>query len=708
MDNTTFTNALDPANTVDEPFSPFDLSLDDEKLHRLCTNEFAQDVSHWEQEPWLLSLTDKENIAYLLGIQDGGKVVNKNIETPYVDNRLFASVRAILAYATGQPAKPNLLPSRSDETSEHVANQSEQGIYQHVLDHDVNTQMRLAVKNLITRKRGYLKLRYDEYYGPFGDICTENVDPADIVISREARYQSNPLRIWHRQQATIEKLVAKFPDKKDDIYAVYGIKRGTYTQVSRVVTYQECWFTYWDDGEEAEGVCWLIPDKQLCLGKMKNPNWIRKGSKKQQMIANMTYMPIKPFICLNYWNTGRSFIDETCLFDQARPMQDILNKRGKQIVENADRANPKTLVNGSLWDEADAKKFVSKAYGTIGLLNKADPNTNVHDSIAVIQTAQLPSYVMEDKNDARTEVDTMMGTPVQFRGQQPQSKNPTLGQDLLVRNQASALQDDLVAVINGAWRQYYVYLMQMMNVYLEDDYFVMVKGKDGLFNKIMLSSDNIDTNVRVTVTIDSTLPLDKQSLRATAIQLAQMNKIDYLTMFEDLGVPDPEKRAERLLKWELDRMTYMQSVQNQILSNEAEIDIGLIINGREPEERDDYNENYLNHWNRFMTTERFRKLDMKVQQKLAEFIASVADKAAMTEGLRDSIMDPSGMIDRPPVPKGPDVRIFGNLDPATSAAMVGMAPPQSATSPGTGSAPAPVGQASPPRMQNPAQFGTNT
>lgn len=720
-----FTNNLDPRSETEKLIQLFDLDLEDEQLLKICANELEDDIAHWEKEPWLLSLTDKENMAYLIGVQKDARVTNPNTETPYVDNRLFASVRATLAYATGSTAKPELLPSKTDDKYLHVAQQMGLGLYQHAKDHGVNKQFKVAVKNLITRKRGCIKLRYDPDAGPFGDIVTENVDPADIVIGRFSKYGKNPERIFHKQKASISQLCNRFPDAKDQIYAYYGIKRGVYSQTSREVTYWECWFTYYDaNDEECEGLCWFIPRAPFVLGKMQNPNWIYKGSKKQQKIQNMTTYPIKPFVWFNYWNSGRSFIDETCIFDQGRPLQDILNKRGRQIVENADYANPRILANGSLWDEGDAKKFVNKSPKTIGLLNNMAPDANINNAVTVVQPSQLPAFVFQDKLDARAELDVLMMTP--SGGQQP-SNMPQVGQGKLLNNTVSQLQDDLVDLVNHAWADYYQYLYHMMNVYLDDDYYVMTKGQQGEYNHILLNNNTIDTNVRITVTVDSNLPIDKPTQRATAMQLAQMQRIDDLSLFEMLGLPEPEKLAERKLRWEIDRYTYMQSIEQKLLSAEAEADITLITNGKQPEERDDYNEDYLNHFNLFITSNRFARLPMDVQGKLTAYLQHVANLAAQTEGLRDSILNPAGIIDRPPIfplPKREIMyRINGMMSPQDTANIAGgesalavpvtqaqQAQQQAAggganPQPGGGSAPAPLGQPSPPRVQQPSQFG---
>lgn len=710
-----YSSPLHPKFQYDEETQLFDLGTDDDKLAKMVVNSFDANVSYWEKAPWLFTRTDKENINYLIGDQlDANKLLP--FQTRYVDNRLHASVRAILAYATGQLAKPELLPSKTSDKYKIMARNMQAFLYQHAKDHNVNLEMRLALKNLITRKRGVLKLRFDEYYGAFGDICTENIDPSDIVVDRFSGFRQDPNIIYHRQKCTIEELCAKFPDKTNDIYEAFGLKRGIFTQLSRVVTYWEAWFSYWEDGTKCQGLLWFLPKTSCILGKMKNPNWLYKGSDRNQKIINVTYAPPKPFIFLNYLNTGRSFLDETCLMDQAVPMQDILNKRGRQIVENADYANGRTLIDKRVMEQSDAQKFVNKHPRTIGMVDTTNSGNDITKAVFQLQASQLPSYVMQDKMDARSEIDVMMGTPAQFGGVNTQTgKNPTLGQDLLVKNQAGALQDDLVGVVDQGYKDFYKLLLQMCTVYLDDDYWIMTKGYDGQHVMIQLHDENLDTNVRMTVTTDSTLPLDKQAQRATAMQLLQMNKIDELTAYEMLGLPDPEKIVERHIRSALDPYTYMQSLEQKLFNAEADADIALVTLGKTPEPRDDYSERYLGHWNLFLASPRFGRLKPEQQQRLTDFLRQVTDRAAMAESMHDSMLSPAGILDRFPLPPMPkrDVRIYGNLDPQGSATMAGM-PPQQAVggpapapqAPPPASAPTPgaAPQGSPPRIMNPNQF----
>lgn len=631
----------------DEAYEALDLILPDDKLNKMLVQSLDADVDYWNQAPWNLQSVDVENVRFFLGDQIRDKVY-LNRDTPYIDNRLFAATRAILSYATGQLAKPEITPSRSDETFEKMARSIQQALYQHSADEYVEQKVKAAVTNLIVRKRGYMKLRYDPNQGTYGDIITENCNPEDIIISRTAKFMDNPDKIYHRVRCSVEELCARFPNKEADIKMAFGIKQGRYSQMSRFVTYFECWFSYYDDKRvPREAVCWFLPEHNLILDKMPNPNWVYTGDDAEDKQQNLMFVPPKPFIWFNYINLGHSFIDETCLFEQAKPQQIMLNKRGQQIWDNADYVNGRWIANKKAMSEDDAVKIINKGAKTVALVNSED----VTKAFANISSPDLPSYVYNTLMDARNEIDTMMGTPAIFRGEQPSSQD-TLGRDLMVKQQAGALQDDLVRAVALGMERYYKVKLQMMRTYYTDDYWFQVKGGDGKFDFIMLNGDNIDANVKVGVQVDSTLPLDKESIRVTALQLSQKNPnvgIDQLTLMEDLGMPDPEIRTERFLKSQLEPQVYLKSIEQNLDNNDAEIDIMLLTAGKEPEERDDYDEGYLGYFNMFIASNRFAKLPQDAQQRITTFLIAVQHIATESANLQATALDDAGMLDTPPV-----------------------------------------------------------
>lgn len=658
----------------DEDYELFNLSLPDDKLDKMLINSLEADTDYWNKSPWRLKDTDLENVKFYLGEQVENKEWLKG-GNEFVDNRLFSSVRAILSYATGQLAVPEITPSRSDKEFVHMARMIQSALYQHSLNEDVDQKTRAAVANLILRKRGYLKQRFDPNSGAFGDIITEVVNPEDIIIDRTAGYLQNPNKIYHRVRCSIDELIARFPKKEKDILTAYSIKQGRFSQMSQYVTYFECWFTYMDKNVPREAVCWFVPDKHLILDKQPNPNWIYTGDDTRDKQQNITPTPPKPFTSFNYLNLGHSFIDETCLFEQGKPMQELLNKRQKQFHQNVDYMNGRWVASKKAFDEGDAQKLINKGPRTVAMTNAED----VNKAIAVLTPTGQPQQVFESIVDARGEIDQMMGTPNVFKGADPQNRD-TLGRDMMVKQQAGMLQDDLVRAVSKGMENYYQLKLQMMRVYYTDDYWFQVKGGDGKFDFIMLNGDVIDSNVKIGVEVDSTLPLDKQMIRANAMGLAKLRLIDPLTLFEDMGLPNPEIRTERLQRSLIDPFTYLKSIEEQMDDNDAEVDIMMLAAGKDPQERDNYDESYLNYFNHFLTTNRFAMLPQEAKQRVVSYLTAVQHLAAQSSNLQTAMLDDAGILEQPVQPPMPKrtirVDVPGTqLDAGQTSQLTGAQPP---------------------------------
>lgn len=631
---------------ADEAYETFNIAMPDDRLQKMLIDALDSNVEYWNKKPWDLQTTDKENVNFLLGDQLDDKEFLKT-DSKYIDNRLFSSTRAILSYATGQLAVPEITPSKGDEVYLKGARDLQSALYQHSLDENVDVKTRAAVLNLLTRKRGFLKLRWDPNAGLNGDVVTEVCNPEDIIIDRYAGYLSNPNVIYHRLRCSVDELCSRFPEKEAKIKQAYAIKQGRFTQISRFVTYFEAWFTYIDDNKPKEGVAWFIPEHNLILDKMPNPNWVYTGNEKKDKITNVLERPPKPFVWFNYINLGHSFIDETCLFEQARPMQEMLNKRGRQIWENADYVNGRWVASKKSFSQEDAYKVINKGAKTIALVDSDD----VTKTLMNVASAELPAYVYNTLLDARNEIDAMMGTPSVFKGSQPDQQD-TLGRDMMIKQQAGMLQDDLVRSVSTGMELYYKIKLQMWRTYYTDDYWFQCKGADGKYEFILINGDDIDSNVKVGVQVDSTLPLDKQQIRATSLQLWNAGQaIDYRTLMEDLGLPNPEVRAERYMKSKLDPAGYVKSIELSNIDTDAESDIMLLVKGKTPEERDDYSKDYFDYFNRYMASNRFQKLqaeDAEAAQRVTAFLMAIQHAASVTTGLQELILDDAEMLPTPP------------------------------------------------------------
>jgi|SRR6185503_6127237 len=684
--NNAYTQRFTDLYLPPEDYEAFNLALPDEKLRQMLVKSLEDNRAHWNQKPWSLEEIDKENVNYFLGEQLNETEYVKG-DVRYKDNRLFPGIRAILAYATGQLTKPELTPSRSDNIYLKGARDLQMALYQHSLDEKADRKFRAATMNLVIRKRAYIKLRWDPNAGVDGDIVSEVCNPEDIIIDRNAKYLDNPNVIYHRIRCSIDELCARFPGKKADILAAFGIVQGRYSQMSKYVTYFEAWFTYIDGGKPREGVCWFLPEQEIILDKQPNPNWIYTGDDKKDRKKNLLACPPKPFVSFNYMNMGESYIDETSLFEQAKPQQEMINRRGRQIMENADYVNGRWVASKDAFNEEDAQKLINKGPKTVALASGED----ISKSLINVGAQEMSQYAVNTLYDARSEVDDILGTPTQFRGAQPHTSD-TATRDVMVKQQAGALQDDLVAAVSDAAENYYQIKLQMFRVYFDEDHQFACKGGDGKYVFITLNGESIDENVKIGVQADSMLPLDKAQIRMTAMDLWKAGQaIDYRTLMDDLGLPDPEVRTERYLKSHIDPINFLRSIEVTQIDTDAESDIQLVIMGKDPDERDNYSADYINYFNRVMASNRFQKLKPDVQQRLVQFFASIQHIATASANLQGSILDAAGIVDDRmpmPIPKT-SVRIVGAVDPNQSAQLAGVQPdnPQAP--------PAPPGQPSP-------------
>lgn len=642
MDTQYFSQATD---TISEPYEMFDLKLKDDQLVRMVGDTMQESVNHWNTYPYEFSIADEQNIKYWLGDQMGanGYQIANGQKIRNMGNRLQTSTRAVLAYVNARVANPEVMPSTGRKEAQLFAKDVADAMHQHAIDNDLEEKAGKATQALVLQKRGFLKQRFDPTIGPYGDIVIDYVPPEDIVIDKDAAWNNDPSRIWHKQEATVEELCLKFPDKKDAIKAALGIERGTYRQMSRRETFYEVWFTYYDNTARREGLCWYLPTGKLILGKMQNPNYIYTGDDAKDRMINFLPYPPKPFVIFSYMNSGKALLDETSLFEQAKSLQDLYNTRRKQIFVSNDNMGGRHIVDLGAMNEEDVVKFFKRLdKGVLGI--KPGDGKTVDNVYSHVPHNPLPAQSYDEAIDLRNEIDTSMGTPNIFRGDQ--SKNNTLGQDERIIEQAGALQDDLARAIDKAMQRHYRLLFQMFKAYYTENHWFTIKGDTGAYDYVVLSSDTMDTNAKVSVESGSTLPSNKREIHDIAFEAARAGKIDDLSFWEAMvygKLPDPETIVERLQKQLNDPAAFMADIAKEVASRDAMVDISLLIADKAPPERDEYNADYLNSFNTFVMGNRFVQLPNDAQERIKIHVASAGSMAARTVNLGDTQEQPSSM-----------------------------------------------------------------
>lgn len=618
MDKAFPDGTVDDISTQDgvvDNLDALDISLSDQEIIGALHGRIEDSKSYWNSpRGYDLESVRNENVNLHLG-----KQVDKNAlyahQVPYVDNEIFVGVESILAYVTSQTPQPEVYPAQDSQESKILATDLEKVMLAHSDRFDLPRKMEGAVRNMLLKRVGFLKLRNDPFHGKNGDIVPEVVNPDNIIVDKNAAMGENPGFIAHVLKCSVDELVARFPKKKDEIFAAVGIVRGTPKQMGNTVVYREVWCTYWDNGAPKEGVVWYF--KNVVLDKDLSPNWDYDNEDN-----NFLDLPVKPFIPFNYINDGSHWIDQTSPVEQAAHQQHILNKRGRQIVENADKANPTKVFAADLMDKNDAENLTGDPNQSIIV-----KGNDVNKAITIVQGQQLPNFVMDDKMDARQSVHNILGTPPQFTGA-GQDKGATLGQDLMAKNQAQARQDAIVRAIDSAMNNYFKLLAQLMKVHYTEQHYFTINGGDGQFDYIAMSSEKIEPGTTIKVKSGTSLAFDKQRHQAVALQLAKLNRISTYDLYKDLQLDNPQKRYDNWMKSTTDPAALSSDIKGDEADRTAYIDFIEILAGIEVKPRDDIEPEHLLAHQKQLVTDKFMNADPEKQQALIQHIRGESDSLA--------------------------------------------------------------------------------
>lgn len=598
----------------------FDLDMKDEEVIALVKKKVEKAESFWNSTfKW--DKVREKNEKYWLGEQiDKKKLYDHNV--PYVENRVFLDIETSNSILNSRTPEPEVFPAQNTETSKKIAEDIEKGLLAHSEKHQIQDKFRFILRHMKLYRIGCLMLRWDEDFGRIGDIVPEYIMPEDLILDPDARPGENPKIGGRYLDQTVEELILKFPDKQEEIFKRLDIQRGTKSQLGKIVRYKEIWFTYYKGGKPQEGVCWMFND--LLLGKMRNPNWVYAEGNEYK--KNFLDRPLKPFIYFTYLNLGRHLVGSTSEIEQAIPLQDVLNKRGKQIVENADHANS-GWVFGKGFSAEDAELLTGDPDEKI--ITDSD---NVNNTVARFPGAQLPAFVLQDKREARDAIDNMFSVHSVTRGEE--SSNKTLGQDQLQIQQDMTRQDDLVRCFESGVDQYYKHLLQMMKVYYTEEHMYRINGEDGQFDTVVMKADNIEDGIDVKVKVGSTLPIDKAALRKISMELVGAGLGDPMSLYEDLGLPNARKRMERLLKWKMDPASFADDVRKEKFERDAFMDIQILNRGKMAEPRKGITPEHLEYHTEYMMGREYREAKDEVKQMHVDHVSMETEDLRQTADLR--------------------------------------------------------------------------
>jgi hypothetical protein len=654
-----------------------DTSIQAQQLIKNLNDRLQDSAEYWDDvQGQNLKYARAQSVRMVLGKQiDTSKLYRYQI--PYIDNELHIAVDTIISYATAQTPRPEVYPAQNTDEAKILARDVEKAMQSHSDMIGLDQIFEQAAWNCLVKRVGVIKLFYDPDYGRNGEIMAESLDPNFVIVDKNVKMGQNPSFICEIHKDSLERLLEMFPAKKEEMFRVLGVKRGTPRQMTMEIVWREFHATVYLKNKPVEWVfCYT---KDVMLDAFKDPNWLYNGNGGR--MSNFLPAPMKMYVPINYLNDGSHWVDQTTPVEQAYSMQDVLNKRGRQIMENADTANGFLVFSSDAVTNDDVENLTGDPNQKLTINTNGRP---IGELVMQIQAHQLPSYVVEDKIDSRTTLHSLMGTPAQFSGTNAENNqgSDTLGEAVMIKNQASGRQDRFVRCIERAAKVYFNCLAQMMRVHYDDKHWFVYNAGDGDYDRICLTRSMLDEGMLIGVRTGTTLPFDKAQAQTIAMNLAKGGLISVLDLYQDLHMDNPQQRYDNWVKWKTQPDLLARDAFSQQEDQEAYVDFIEIMAGKKVKPRDDASlEHVLTH-RKQMITDKFLKAKRAVQTEMLEHVEAELHSLELRQALDQMSQVPQGLDvtnqpqlppPQPPMPMGMPGMPPGAVPPAGG--QMGASPP---------------------------------
>lgn len=532
--NKTSGDTIEDGQGTPDLISQYRSEMPDEELIAL-KNQWKRDYAIYYRDIEQVQQTDYD---YWLGKQTKTTVEDMlDSQRSLVDNEIFVGLETFLPIATRANPEPVVTVDQA------VGDQTLADLVRNSLYYQADRQkLRMLLKG-VTRdwalfKLGVLKVRWDNVEN---DIATEVINPRRMIFDRDGYVKEGGIftgdylgEIKLIEAAT---LIQLFPKSKEFILARASGKKGTKLQI------EEWWYKNKD---------YFFTLDDHVLGKYKNHLWNYDGvdpiTGQEVTGANHLSQPMAPYLFLSVYSTRTQPHDDTTPVQQALSVQDLINRRFRQIDKNAESTNNGIVVNGNLNSEQAA--LAAEAVRKGGAIRIPDKNVDVRTAVMRLPAPPLAATVYENLQDARQIISTILGTS----GSTPQSINQedsVRGKILVNQLDSSRIGGGVTEFIEQLSDTWYNLVLQVMYVYYDVPHYAKAIGEYGAQELIQLKNTDLQGKIMVTVKEGSMVPKDPLTMRNQAVDLWSANGIDPISLGKALEMPDPYDYAKNLLMWKM-------------------------------------------------------------------------------------------------------------------------------------------------------------
>lgn len=479
--------------------------------------------ARWKSEKqWYLNLAfyfGQQNVAFKGGTNSQDRSFQLYTPpAPYyrarpIINQIRPRIRTEMAKLTAQKPNAFIVPASSDDRDMYAANAGEQiwdSFYRFKKYHSV---LRRAVFWASATGNGFIKAYWDEskmdsITGDQGDICFEPITPFHIFVPdlKEEDIEKQSFVI-HAQMRNAEELsrIYKQPISfeksdstllEDSFMNVMGVQAW---EKNKSVLVLECWVRPNIMPDMPNGGMYVIAGNRIIYGD--GEGW--------PFAHNMF-----PFAHIGHVQSGKFYRDS--IITDLIPLQKEYNRTRGQIIEAKNRmAKPQLAAEiGSI----DPTKITSEP-GQIILYR---PGFQAPQPIPL---QGLPSYVLEEQERIKIDMDEISGQHEVSRGQAPPGVSAATAISYLQEQDETKLSYTFDSIEEATEKVAFMslnYVKQFWDTARQ----VKVTGADGSFDVLAFKGSDLRGNTDIRVEAGSALPTSKAAKQAFIMDLMKMGFID--------------------------------------------------------------------------------------------------------------------------------------------------------------------------------------
>lgn len=255
-------------------------------------------------------------------------------------------------------------------------------------------------------------------------------------------------------------------------------------------------------------------------------------------------VPRKPYIFATILNNEQKPIGRTDFITEATPLQEAVDRRKRQLDENAEMMNGWLKVDSSVMGKEDAQKL---RYETTGIVY----GKGVAKGVARETGAALPEFIYTDMIDSRSEIDNIMAATSAFRGER-EGQETKAGRLALIEQSFLRL-NELVQVVDYSCRELFNWFYQLAKVRYTEIHYAKTMGEGNALKILELQQDDFQDGTEIRVIPGKTLPEDKEFKFERAQKDVAAGIISPVDYFAEAGYQNPSQLAKNAVVYQLNK-----------------------------------------------------------------------------------------------------------------------------------------------------------